>query len=142
MSTWFTGGNGATVATKLKRLCPLCEAVGVEKAVRPCNFERHLRKHHGGWDADVRRRGVDTSLGQAGYCAFCDRTMSDGPDACLGFLPGVSHACCGHGGVTEAFVVIGGEPDQDYSTIANPIRLSGAAALKYFAQAIRKRDRP
>ena len=29
---------------------------------------------------------------------------AEGEDACLGHIPGAMAACCGHGGVTEAFV--------------------------------------
>lgn len=77
-------------------------------------------------------RGVETSLGQTGYCARCKATMADGPDACLGFLPGVSHACCGHGGACEPYVVIGGEPDQNAEEIDDPVVLRGDDALRYF----------
>jgi hypothetical protein len=76
-------------------------------------------------------RGVDTSVGQAGYCEACGVSMPDGPDACLGYLPNVSHACCGHGGVTEAYVVIGGEPDET-CVDRNCLTLRGVDALVYF----------
>jgi hypothetical protein len=33
--------------------------------------------------------------------------MRDGPDACLGWIPGVSQACCGHGNVDSAYVYLG-----------------------------------
>lgn len=37
-------------------------------------------------------------------CKACQRVLPlDGPDPCLGMLPGVSAACCGHGG--EAYVL-------------------------------------
>jgi hypothetical protein len=46
-------------------------------------------------------------------CRACDRSVVEGePDPCLGLIPGVSHACCGHGDVRLAYVVIGGEPDE------------------------------
>lgn len=34
-------------------------------------------------------------------CPFCHlkREIAAGPDPCLGWLPGVDYACCGHGGV-------------------------------------------
>lgn len=79
-------------------------------------------------------RGSDTSLGQAGYCVACGRAMPSGPDICLGLLPGVSQACCGHGGVCEPYVVIGGQPDQDVSTIRNAVVIRGDAALRYFRE--------
>ena len=38
-------------------------------------------------------------------CPFCDRKPTpEGYDACIGFLPGVYSACCGHG-VTPSYVV-------------------------------------
>lgn len=38
-------------------------------------------------------------------CEYCrkDNTI-EGHDACLGTLPGLMNACCGHGNVSEAFV--------------------------------------
>ena len=79
-------------------------------------------------------RGRDTTLGQRGYCAACDTVVPDGPDACLGLLPGVAAACCGHGDPERAYVVVGGEPDQDVRTIAAPVHLAGADAVAYFEQ--------
>jgi hypothetical protein len=38
-------------------------------------------------------------------CGHCGRpNRADGHDACLGELPGVLNACCGHGVAAEAFV--------------------------------------
>lgn len=78
-----------------------------------------------------RQKGIETDNGRGGYCAACDRTMRTGPDACLGWLPNVAHACCGHG-VVVPYVVIGGEPNQDARTIDNPVRLEGRAAIDFF----------
>lgn len=33
----------------------------------------------------------------AAVCRRCGAKRSGGPDACLGMLPGVANACCGHG---------------------------------------------
>lgn len=77
-------------------------------------------------------RGEDTSRGEAGYCPRCKRSMPTGPDACLGVLPGVSHACCGHGVTSRAYVVLGGLPDQHADTIVFPEILRGKLALRYF----------
>ena len=42
-------------------------------------------------------------------CVRCGRMpMAEGHDACLGTLPGVKHACCGHG-VEESITVREGE---------------------------------
>lgn len=81
-------------------------------------------------------RGEDTTRGQAGYCPRCERSMPTGPDACLGVLPGVSHACCGHGVTRRAYVVLGGEPGQDVDEMKrlglHPEVLRGKLALRYF----------
>lgn len=81
-------------------------------------------------------RGIDTSLGQAGFCDHCQRWNPEGPDICLGYLDGVSHACCGHGDPVRAYVVIGGAPDQPTYTIAHPEVLRGALALQYFGEKV------
>jgi hypothetical protein len=60
-------------------------------------------------------------------CFVCGGTPApgleppDGPDPCLGWLPGVTHACCGHGGARTAYVAFAGG---GYAT--------GAGALDYF----------
>jgi hypothetical protein len=59
--------------------------------------------------------------------------MPDGPDACLGVIPGVAHACCGHGGLSQPYVVLGGEPDQGMTSVASAVTLRGDAALTFFA---------
>lgn len=66
------------------------------------------------------------------YCAACDRIMPAGPDICLGYLPGVSHACCGHGGAVEAYAVLGGRPDECAASIENSLTLRGIEALAFF----------
>lgn len=46
------------------------------------------------------------------FCELCGQVCKGGgPDACLGTIPGVSHACCGHG-KSQPYVVIGGRPNQ------------------------------
>lgn len=47
--------------------------------------------------------------GRAGECTQCGVWVADGPDACLGLLPGVTNACCGHGDSGQAYVQLGGE---------------------------------
>lgn len=38
-------------------------------------------------------------------CGHCDKPdTADGHDGCLGTLPGVVNACCGHGVTSEAYV--------------------------------------
>ncbi len=66
-------------------------------------------------------------------CDLCGRTMADGPDACLGYIPGVSHACCGHGGGDSApYVVLGGQPNQDCLDGFDRITLRDQDALDFF----------
>ena len=40
-------------------------------------------------------------------CDECDRDIKNGePDPCIGgYIPGVAHACCGHGNVHAAYCV-------------------------------------
>ena len=51
---------------------------------------------------------VDTgepTVGSDRPCGRChDRHTAEGHDACLGTLPGVRNACCGHGQAAEAYV--------------------------------------
>lgn len=77
--------------------------------------------------------GERSSLGQAGYCEACGVSMGDGPDACLGLLPGVSHACCGHGVEQAAYVTFGGDPDEDCEGRDNWLTLRADAATAFFA---------
>jgi len=44
-------------------------------------------------------------------CGHCGRhgSSSDGlPDPCLGLLPGVTNACCGHGNPVESYICFEG----------------------------------
>jgi hypothetical protein len=59
------------------------------------------------------------------------------PDPCVGFVPGVSHACCGHGEVRHAYAVLGGEPDQGCEAIDEFVVLRGRDALTFFEVASR-----
>jgi hypothetical protein len=56
-----------------------------------------------------------------GHCGLPNG--AEGHDACLGTLPGVRNACCGHGCPADAYVqpLVGG-------------RLAGEAALAFFAE--------
>lgn len=68
-------------------------------------------------------RGEETTLGQAGYCLRCHRVMPDGPDICIGELPGVAFACCGHGVTRRAYVAFG-EPGAVIEIIRGQLALS------------------
>src|ERR1700694_2922357 len=89
-------------------------------------------------DTFTRLRGMETDLGQEAYCPACDQDCPDGPDPCLGLIPGVAHACCGHGSVMKAYVVIGGPEgvDADCETFRS-LTLQERDALDFFALARR-----
>lgn len=74
------------------------------------NVDRsYLRGHPIYFDGQVWRY-VDTdeptaSTWQNRPCGRCNRfPTADGHDACLGTLPGVMNACCGHGQQKDAYV--------------------------------------
>ncbi len=59
---------------------------------------------------------------QGRACGRCEKpTGADGHDPCVGEMPGVRNACCGHGVVEEAYVQLESGP-----------RLSGAKAVAFF----------
>jgi hypothetical protein len=67
-------------------------------------------------------------------CFKCRRRLDEmgrSPDPCLGLLPGVSQACCGHGRDSQAYVVIGGEPNESCFE-RELISLHGKAACIFF----------
>jgi hypothetical protein len=78
----------------------------------------HLMIFSGAW------RWADTGQPVAGHPRPCGKCkLSDTPeghDGCLGTLPGVRNACCGHGYVDEAYV-----------SLDTGIRLGGAEALEW-----------
>ena len=56
-------------------------------------------------DTDALVFSVENGFRDARPCTFCDRKPTvEGYDPCIGFLPGVRSACCGHG-VTPSYVV-------------------------------------
>lgn len=82
---------------------------------------------------DAGVTGVLSAPGGKRRCRKCNKTIVGYvPDPCLGLLPGVSHACCGHG-KCQPYVVIGGTPDQDCSTIPDKRILTGLAAKTFFS---------
>lgn len=71
----------------------------------------HLRGHPIEWDAlrqiwiycDTREPTIEAWRERA--CGHCgEHSTPEGHDACLGTLPGVTNACCGHGHASEAYV--------------------------------------
>jgi hypothetical protein len=57
----------------------------------------------------------------------CEHIPYLGADPCLGWLPGVVFACCGHGGESRAHVVIAGRTPETPAS-----RLYADEALDYF----------
>ncbi|TFJ92183.1 hypothetical protein E4U82_13915 [Lentibacillus salicampi] len=52
---------------------------------------------------DTKETTVETHKERpCGYCG--EHATKEGHDACLGTLPGVMNACCGHGRLNEAYV--------------------------------------
>ena len=62
--------------------------------------------------------GDTPQYGKERPCTRCDN-ISDGPDFCLGKLPGVRQACCGHG-----------HPEDAYFIFHNGVEVRGADAIK------------
>lgn len=95
----------------------------------------HLRGHPIEWDcsrlqwiySDTREATASTWRDRP--CGYCDKhSTHEGHDACLGTLPGVMNACCGHGHTSEAYVQYwGGDV------------VSGPAAASAFDRLIRQR---
>lgn len=57
-------------------------------------------------------------------CGLCGRAnTAEGHDGCLGTLPGVMNACCGHGRLREAYV-----------QFEDGRRIDGIDAFAFFAQ--------
>lgn len=80
-----------------------------------------LRGHaiyHDGEDwryTDTDLRTVDTHADRdCGHCHLPNR--DDGHDPCLGELPGVMNACCGHGKPEEAYIQF--SPTRDIRGVA------------------------
>jgi len=69
------------------------------------------------------------SPGEERPCAACGRRCAWGePDPCLGWLPGVRNACCGHGVDPGAY----GGIEEEYVQLADGRELRGAEAHAYF----------
>jgi hypothetical protein len=77
------------------------------------------------WYADDGET-VDGQYGVERPCPRCHETADDydSPDPCLGQIPGVVGACCGHGNIEQAHVVF-----DDHSV------LHGIAAIRFFEEA-------
>ncbi len=61
----------------------------------------------------------EPTVGSNRPCGHCGKFPTvDGHDACLGTLPGVRNACCGHGVVTDAYVQMFDNHMQGHDAVA------------------------
>jgi hypothetical protein len=63
---------------------------------------------------------ADNPTRPCGHCGLAN--TSDGHDGCLGTLPGVTNACCGHGQEPSVYV-----------TLADGARFEGAEAVAFIS---------
>lgn len=61
-----------------------------------------------------------------GHCGL--KRTPEGYDGCLGTIPGVMNACCGHGDENIAYVQFN---HQDYKSNPNKYNLRGVDAINY-----------
>lgn len=59
---------------------------------------------HGQWVYKDTHEKAPVEGGIPRPCKKCGKVGENGVDACLGILPGVRNACCGHGDPSKAFV--------------------------------------
>jgi len=73
----------------------------------------HDRGHPIYWDgADWRYSDTGRIINHKRPCVRCGRPPTpEGYDACLGFIPGVSSACCGHGVAERIINIEAGKED-------------------------------
>jgi len=66
-----------------------------------------LRGHPVAWDGQHWRYCDTGTIAYADRpCSHCGLTPTpQGPDPCLGHLPGVRAACCGHGDPNQAYIL-------------------------------------
>ena len=71
----------------------------------------YLRGHVIIWNENLRQWFYEDGLplpsagGEVRPCMRCGALFADdAPDACLGMLPGIDNACCGHGMRENAYV--------------------------------------
>ena len=62
-------------------------------------------KETGYWIYSDTKERTPTTGGEMRPCVKCGRTVTFGDhDPCLGILPGVRQACCGHGVLEKSFI--------------------------------------
>lgn len=76
-------------------------------------------------------------MSRCSYCDVCCMSFSPGddPDPCFGGeIPGVAGACCGHGDLHSAYVMLG----TPYVSPGGTVTLRGRNALTFFALLARR----
>lgn len=77
----------------------------------------HLMHYDGKqWRYSDTREPTVGNRRDCGHCGLAD--TPEGHDGCLGTLPGVANACCGHGRPEEAYVQFDGEQETIRGTAA------------------------
>lgn len=71
-----------------------------------------------------------SSCGECGL-RFQGDKPGDGPDPCIGRIPGVRGACCGHGKTSDAYVVFAEWPRR-FDKEVDMLSLHGGAAVAFF----------
>ena len=62
-------------------------------------------------------------------CGHCNKARTpEGHDGCIGVLPNVMNACCGHGEAKTAYVQFN---HKEYNKDPNKQLIQGAEAIKY-----------
>ncbi len=71
-------------------------------ACRSMWFGHEIEEIDGEW---VFSNTNKPTIGSDPLCGYCHEHQTiEGHDACLGTLPGVKNACCGHGQIADAYV--------------------------------------
>ncbi|MCO7246415.1 hypothetical protein [Halomonas sp. Mc5H-6] len=100
----------------------------------------HLRGHPIEWDILATQwiytdtRQPTASTWEERPCGHCgDHCTPEGHDPCLGTLPGVMNACCGHGEANAAYVQFGDRTTvrgQEALSVIDELRASDKEASK------------
>lgn len=92
------------------------------------DLHRGNRMHFANGIWKYARDGVEVSQEPSRACGHCGRENDEaGHDGCIGFVPGVVSACCGHGASTRDTAT----ESKAWVILESGVRLSGAAALRF-----------
>jgi hypothetical protein len=74
----------------------------------------------------------EPTVGSKRPCGHCGKAeTAEGHDACIGTLPGVMNACCGHGVVSDAYVqMLDGRHIQGWDAVIAIRKIKNPAELK------------